>query len=242
MKIVDAIWEKRNLGVDTQEIYVEENDSLEDLSFAIHQLETPYNVVKIPAGRVDMLFYLQELGFKFIEGFVHLTHNLHNVELNSIQKRLNDAVSYERMNQNDIEQLYEEIKKGMFYTDRIVLDKNFKKEQAQNRYINWISDELKCGTEIYKLVYNNENIGFFTFKKIKDNVYNPFLAGLYKKFQSTGLGAVFCYKAIMEAKKRNANLVQTSVSLNNANTVRVHISLGYAVDSIFYVLIKHSVK
>lgn len=239
MKIINAAWEKRNLGVTTQEIQVEQNDSLEDFKSAILSLDSQYNVVKIPAGKVEMMFYLQEQGFKFIEGFVHLTHSLHDIDLNPIQKRLDDTVSYEIMNQNDVAQLFSEIKNGLFYTDRIFLDSYFKNEQAQQRYINWISDELERGTELYKLVYKNESIGFFTFKQIADGIYYPFLAGVYKKWQSTGLGAVFCYKPIVEAKRRNAKQISTYVSTNNANTLRVHSSLGFATESISYVFVRH---
>ena len=239
MQIINATWEKRNLGVTTQEIQVEQNDSLEDLKSAISSLDSQYNVIKIPAGKVKMMFYLQEQNFNFIEGFVHLTHTLHDIKMNPIQQRLDKTVSYEIMNHADIEHLFDEIKNGLFYSDRIFLDSCFKKEQAQQRYINWISDELERDTELYKLVYKNESIGFFTFKQIEDGIYYPFLAGVYKKYQPTGLGAVFCYKPIVEAKKRNARQISTYVSTNNANTLRVHSSLGFAIESISYVFVRH---
>lgn len=240
MKIIDATWEKRNLGVTTLEIRVEQNDCLDDLSSSLDKFNSQYNVVKIPAGKADMMFFLQENGFKFIEGVVHLTHSLHDIDLNPVQKRLDSAVSYKLMNQTDIEQLYNEIKNGLFYTDRIFLDSYFTKEQAQNRYVNWISDELTRGTELYKLIYKNENIGFFTFKQIDNGVYYPFLAGVYKKYQTSGLGAIFCYKPIIEARKRNAKLISTYVSTNNSNTLRLHSMFGFATKSISYVFIRHT--
>ena len=240
MKVIDAVWEKRNLGVITQEVTVTQDDSLIDLKKAIENLDSQYNVVKLPAGKVDMMFYLQEQGFKFIEGFIHVTHDLKTVEMNPIQKRIDDAVTYELMSENDINYLFKEIRDGLFYTDRIYLDSYFSNEQAANRYVNWIKDELERGTELYKLIFKNETFGFFTFKEIDKNIYYPFLAGVYKEFQSTSLGSVFCYKPIVEAIKRKGKMISTYVSTNNLNTLRVHSSLGFSFNEISYVFVRHN--
>ncbi|MCH4154354.1 MAG: hypothetical protein LKF32_06905 [Mageeibacillus sp.] len=53
MRIVDAVWEKRNLGVDTVEIALDEDDDV-NVFEEINTLKQPYQVLKIPNGRIDI--------------------------------------------------------------------------------------------------------------------------------------------------------------------------------------------
>lgn len=239
MKVIDAFWEKRNLEVDTIEVSIEVNDSKEEVREALSQIKAEYIVIKVPSTRADLMFLLNSMGYTFIEGSIHLTHNLKRMELLGIQKRLVDQVSYEEMNGEDIQQLYSEIRKGIFTTDRIYLDQHFTKEQAYNRYINWINDEIVKGTEVYKLQYKGEAFGFFTFKDIGNDVFYPFLAGVYMDYRNTGLGIAFNYKPLCEAVNRKGKLISTYISTNNINAIRMHSIMGYQFDEVSYVCIKH---
>ena len=240
MRVIDAFWEKRNLGVETVEINIDINDKIEDIKKAIEEVKAEYVVVKVPAGYIDAMFLLNDMGYKNMETIIHATHNLKNIELEGIQKRINDSVSYEPMNDDDIEELFQEIKKGLFTTDRIYLDPYFTKEQASNRYIGWIKDELSRGTEAFKLIYKDKSIGFFMFKETEKDVYYPFLAGVYEDYRSTGLGFTFNYKPICEAIKRNGKMISTFISSNNNNTVRMHSIFGFQFNKMDYVYIKHN--
>lgn len=70
------------------------------------------------------------------------------------------------MDTNDLDVLLNEIRDGMFRTDRVCLDPHFSPVQAANRYEGWISDELDRGSQTYKLTYKDSSIGFFTFKDL----------------------------------------------------------------------------
>lgn len=242
MKIVDAVWEKRNLGVETAEIVIEQNDSLEAVKNILNTMQAEYMVLKIPAGRTEVMFAAEEEKFHFVEGIIHVTHNLKNITLSAIQRRIDTAVSYEKMTEKDLKELYTEIKKDLFDTDRISIDPAFTKGQAANRYIGWISDELARNCDIYKLVYKNETVGFFTFKETEQGVFYPFLAGMYKKYQTSPLGAVYNYKPILEAQKRQGRMISTYVSTNNHNALRAHVMYGFQFCEISYVYIKHNKK
>ena len=56
MKIIDAYWEKRNLGVSTKEVLVEEQDSAIDIKKALSAIEhdAEYLVFKVPIARFDI--------------------------------------------------------------------------------------------------------------------------------------------------------------------------------------------
>jgi len=159
-----------------------------------------------------------------------------------LQERLNKVVSYAEMEDTDLRDLYNEIKGGMFGTDRILLDPYFNSEMAAVRYINWISDELKKGTQAYKIIYKKDSIGFFTFKESSKGVYYPFLAGLYKSYSASGLGFTTLRKPIDEAIKREGNLISTFASTNNLPVVRAHTQQGFSIKQIHYVFVKHNIK
>ena len=229
MKVIDAFWEKRNLGVDTVEFDLEVQDPAALVAQKIKENEKVYNVVKIPAGRSDLHFLMQELGYVYVETAFHLIHDLKAIPLSPLQKRMTDCVSYQKMNEDDVAQLYAEIKKGMFTTDRIALHPSFGVEIANQRYINWIGDELSRGCELFKLIYKEKAIGFFTFKKLSDDVYYPFLAGMYESHIRSGLGVNIVIKPVEEAVKRGAKFSDTYVVTNNLSSLTANLDYGYKI-------------
>ena len=239
MKIIDAVWEKRNLGVTCTEFNTEPKDTPDILRIELANSEQEYNVLKIPAGRTELLVAAQSLGYLFIEVSVNVTHDLRKFDLTSIQKRLIESVSYSLMDNGDINQLYKEISKGIFNTDRIYNDSHFTKEQATNRYIGWISDELNRGSEAYKLEYGNNTVGFFTFKETDKSVYYPFLAGIYSEYSKSGLGINTISKPIAEATERNGKMITSYISTNNQKTLNLHKMMNFVFNDYTYVFIKH---
>lgn len=241
MDIINAFWEKRNLGIDCNEIKIEKSDTIDYIKNELPKNESQYTVVKVPSARCDLNFLLQELGYMYIESSIHLTHDLKNISLSPIQQRILNTIGYEKMNESDIDKLFYEIRKGIFTTDRIYIDPYFTHEQAANRYVNWISDEIKNGTNVYKLIHKDAAIGFFTFKDIGNNVCYPFLAGMYKDYLNSGLGLSTIEKPLKEAIKRNYKKYSTLISSNNVNTFSAHMTFGFVFKSIDNVYIKHKI-
>ncbi len=240
MKIIDAFWEKRNLGVSCSEVEIENGDLVELVKKELSTIDTQYTVLKVPSGRTDIILEITRGGYFFIEASLHLIHKLGDCHLNGIQERLAQKVDYQLMNEADIRVLFSEIASGMFNTDRISLDPYFSSEQSAKRYIGWISDELDKGTSVFKLIYKNETVGFFTFKDIGEGVYYPFLAGIYSNYAKAGIGFTTIYKPIFEALKKKGKMISTYVSTNNLNAMRMHEAIGFFCDKINYVFIKHS--
>lgn len=242
MKVTNAVWEERNLGVSCYEINVEKDDLVTDLEKAVQAYKADYVVVKVPTGMVTHLFCLQKKGFLFMETMALCHYNLReDLCLNSIQERMISNMKYEKMNNNDLDELYDELRKGMFDTDRISLDPHFSQEQANQRYIGWVKDELERGADIYKIVNNkNQAIGFFAYKDVNKNIAFPFLGGLYKSANILGLGFSIHYYALEEGRKRGRKKSMASYSSNNRISSALHMSLGYILEEQFYVFVKHS--
>lgn len=239
MKITDAFWEKRNLGVDTVEFTIEEGDTEEAIVTALRQNEKGYNVVKLPASMAGLSFTLHGLGYAYVECVCHLVHDLKNVSYTPMQKRLTESVAYELMDEGDYAELFSEIRKGMFRTDRVALDPAFGVRAANERYVNWIKDEAARGTDVYKMLYKGGAIGFFAFKQTEPDVYFPFLVGLYEKYSRSGLGINVTAKSLEEALRRNAKRLSTYISMNNKAPLCQALSMGYTINGISSVLVKH---
>jgi hypothetical protein len=239
MKVVDAFWEKRNLGVTCTELTLDERDGVEEVAATLDGLKTAYQVVKVPAGRYDMMVAVEKLGFSFIEGSLNVVHHLNQVEPVGILKRLNDAVTYGEMNQSDMDKLYVEIKNGLFVTDRIYMDTFFTPLQAAQRYVFWLGDEINKGAQLYKACYKDKSVGFFVFKETTAQSCYPFLTGLYSAATTPGLGGIVIKKIIAEAIRRKLRTIDTYVSSNNVAVIKVLISEGFSIFNINYVYIKH---
>ncbi len=237
MKIIDAFWEKRNLGVTTAEVIIETDDDADNVLKNIDEIDKQYIVCKVSSLRPDISFLLQANGFMFIEDQIELEHDLREVKRNSILQRLYDSLPYEAMGRNELDYLYNEIRKGMFSTDRISLDPFFDKSKAAERYINWIEDMVGKGAISYLMTYKDEPAGFVIINKIDDDTYRSVLGGGYEKFRKTGLGVVL--KEMEMVRNLGGKRVLTSVSSNNSNQLKVLIRNGYIPTKVEYVLIKH---
>jgi len=240
MKIIDAFWEQRNLGISCTEVTADEGDTVIGIVEALASLTAAYQVIKLPVARYDLMKEVEKAGFSFIEGSMNVVHHLKNIELTGIQKRLNNAISYEEMDQEDISRLYAELQKGVFITDRIYLDTFFSKEQAAQRYAYWLEDEVSRGAQLYKVIYNTQTIGFFIFKETCSGGCYPFLSGLYESAKTPGAGKVLLHKIIEEATGRCLKFISSYISTNNLPVVKVHISEGFTISNISYVYIKHT--
>ena len=243
MKIIDAYWEKRNIGVDCIEITLDKSDTISQLIEVQELLKTTdYIVVKVPVARLDFNEFLINHGFTFVEGSINFQLKVKDAILNPLHQRLNAEISYSEMDDTDLIQLYAEIEQGLFKSDRISLDNNFSAMQASSRYIYWIKDELEKTSQAYKISYKGVIIGFFTFKARTIDSYYPFLAGLYSNFAKSGLGFTTLRKPIEEVIHRNGKSISTFVSTNNPFVVRSHIEQGFTIVETQYVFIKHNNK
>jgi len=239
MKIVDADWERRNLGVTCTEVTVDEHDTLESVTEVLSALGSNYQVVKVPVGYYDLMTTVQGAGFSFIEGSINVVHHLKGPEPVGIMKRLNDSIAYVEMDKADVERLYAEIDKGIFTTDRIYLDKAFNSAQAAQRYVYWLQDEVARGGQLFKLVCKGDAVGFFVFKETSGGGCYPFLSGLYAAQATPGLGNVLLHKIVMEAERRGLKYISSYISTNNLSMVKVHITEGFVFNAIHYVYVKH---
>jgi hypothetical protein len=240
MKVLNAHWEKRNLGILCNEILIEDKDEIDEIKDKLGEFETEYTVVKVPTNKVEFLFFLQKEGYFFIELITHCFNKSELPVLTNVQQRLIDSMRCELMDFQDFEYLFSQIKNNLFIEDRISVDKRFTNEQSNNRYLGWLNDELENGVMFYKLIYKDNFIGFFTLQDKGNNIYFASLGGIFSDYQKFGFGFCMNYFEIIEGKKMNAKKIMTSYSSNNRAVSALHLSMGYHLDEQYYVFVKHS--
>ncbi|MCR4863256.1 MAG: hypothetical protein K5884_11735 [Ruminococcus sp.] len=237
MKIIDAVWEERNLGVTSAEIIIEKDDTPEYVSEQLAGISSGYSVVKVPSGMSHLLKTVQENGYVFIEDMIHVEHNLREVEMSRVLKRLYESTSYRSMTDADFEQLRTEIEKGMFDNDRISNDSYFPSGTSAKRYLNWTNDLRARGALFYVITYGSENVGFVVLDKKDEKTYYSVLGGGYEKFRRSGTGII--QKEPEITRKLGGKRLVTSVSSNNVGQLKALIMNGYRPYAIDHVLVKH---
>ena len=237
MRIVNAVWEKKNLGVNAYELSIETGDNIDEVKQQIENIDGDYIVIKVPSDLSEFNSIVQELGFLYIEDLIHVEHDLKEVERNRIIQRLYDETTYREMNDEDFEQLITEIKDGMFDSDRISNDPHFGKEKAANRYINWSKDLRNKGARFYAIRYREDSTGFVVLDTKDQITYSSILGGGYQKYRKSGIGIIQKEQEITKAL--GGKRVVTTVSSNNVGQFKALIMNGYKPYSIEHVFVKH---
>ena len=237
MRIVNAVWEKKNLGVNAYELSIETGDNIDEVKQQIENIDGDYIVIKVPSDLSEFNSIVQELGFLYIEDLIHVEHDLKEVERNRIIQRLYDETTYREMTDEDFEQLITEIKDGMFDSDRISNDPHFGKEKAANRYINWSKDLRNKGARFYAIRYRDDNTGFVVLDTKDQITYSSILGGGYQKYRKSGIGIIQKEQEITKAL--GGKRVVTTVSSNNVGQFKALIMNGYKPYAIEHVFVKH---
>ncbi|MFT5337238.1 MAG: hypothetical protein ACI9YL_001240 [Luteibaculaceae bacterium] len=239
MKIVDATWEKRNLGVDCKEIFFEKGDNNIHFIEQLKGISAEYTVVKIPVSNIELSYFLQENGFKFMEAITQCYHKAELPVLPKIYNRFIDNVTCDIMVKEDVEDLFQRIRNNLFVDDRVSLDPEFTIQQANNRYVGWVNDELEKGSVLYKIIYKDKPIGFFNMRDKGNGNFFASIGGIYPEFQNGGFGVCMNYHQIQKAMKLGAKRIYTAFSSNNIGSYAIHLLMSYQMEEQNYVFVRH---
>ncbi len=237
MKIIDAVWEKRNLGVDCHEVIFEREDSLSDLA-KLDSLQSNYQVIKIPLDRSDLIFEVQKNNFTFVETLFSSTHDLTLPTLSPPLNRLCNVIDCREVDKFALNNIQKKILSGIFKTDRIALDPHFGIEKSAQRYLGWLSDEVNFGSLVYELTYNNRPVGFFVMKH-EEGVFFARIGGVYSYPNVLGLGVVLNHCEIVIAKNLGGHVLHGAFSSNNPSVFNINNILGYKSKAEFNVFVRH---
>ena len=242
MKVIDCLWEQKNIGKRTVEILVENTDRYD--RNLIEQLSRgfEYVVVKVPMNRPEFNIGLCDMSFTCIESQMNMGIEVKEFDFSKVS-HLYDDTAFEIVDcQKDFLSVTSHIQTGMFSTDRIAIDPEFGDAIGCRRYINWMTTEYKNKkSQLIKVIYKNEHVGFMLIKTEAETMH-LLLNGLYRDYQGKGLGILTPASPMMYTKKASLPIVkeETSISSNNIPVVKLYNRLGFQILRQTYVFIKHN--
>lgn len=239
LEIIDAVWEKRNLGCDTVEIRYETQDKSLQIE-KLQELKQPYQVIKIPTGKNGLFLQAQEIGFQVMECQVTFKRILKDFEIPKKYQRFVKDVSYHIASDEEAENTLQCVKTGnIFTTDRIALDPNFSTEIAGYRYANWIQDLLKKGYTLYMKTFKGEVFGWSINNSSISKKVDMVLGSNFQERTWNGMGIAGIYLNTHIAQVNGGIVAYTTISTNNLRNIRLHMEYGYMIERMEYVLIRH---
>ena len=82
MEKIAQPWEKKNLGVNSVEFRFDGTEKIEEIgNDVLAETEFDYQLCRVPVGRMDIMYLLQENGFRFAETSFELSAGLKNLTL-----------------------------------------------------------------------------------------------------------------------------------------------------------------
>ncbi len=240
MRVIDAVWEKRNLGVEVQEIVCDGTETANELQEQLSEIRMPYSVLKIPSGSTELLMASQSVGYCFVETAVSLDGKVSTMELPRLYQRFEPLIEVRRAEGEALDKILQEMEAGdIFETDRIARDPHFSKQIAGRRYANWTRDELDRGAEAVISYYKEQPVAFGINLRSEGTVYDAFLGGVFTESANKGLGFLALYANMESIRQQGGTRIVTRVSSNNLPILRLHMQYGYGITDMNYILIKH---
>lgn len=238
MHLINAHWEKRNLGLSVAEVSFEKGETIRQIDSSLFK-EYDYIVAKVPSGEISLLHDLEKIGFRFLESQFDLSIHLKDQlpTLKSAEFLMKQITTSPIDTPEKISALVEHITPDLFEVDRISIDPEVGKDIGAQRYKNWVLDEFNRGNIFsYQLELGATPIGFFILKKQNPTTLFAMLAGLFSPFKNKGLGLSIVQKPIDWAKENNYSSIVTRNSSNNSESFKIHLACGYKLNSIYYLL------
>jgi ribosomal protein S18 acetylase RimI-like enzyme len=241
MKIINAFWERKNLGINAYEVEFENGDEIETFVARINDLaDAEYIVAKLPIGNLGINKIFTDIGFMFAECIIKIGINVNDYIIPAKLKKINLDISYTLADYESVNFICGRIEENIFNTDRVALDSAFGLKLANKRYSNWIKDEFNNNSSsIYTLKFKRNNIGFFGLKKKSEHGIEIFLAGIFNEFKEFGLGFGMISKSIEAAQNLGFNYIYTHISSNNFEVLRLYMQLGFSPLGIKNIFIKN---
>ncbi|MCP3031628.1 GNAT family N-acetyltransferase [Halobacillus sp. A1] len=204
-------WDKRNFQMDTFEVM-----SLEEEALAQTENIEGHFTIKVDPSKSSKI--LLDHGFYYVDTLIEPVCEEGKL---TVFEKDGTGISLDYDRERILEIAEESFENGRFHRDFNIPD-----EQADLRYMNWVSD-LMDKNQIYALFYEGNLIGFYGFEK-----ENVLLLGMKKEYRSKGLAKPL---TSMGCKKQWEDLdlqqLKTSISAANAPSLNLFYSLGFRLRS-----------
>lgn len=225
MQIINAFWEKENLGLEVSEIFILKGEDISNLT--TKNLPSTLCYIKISAFDHKLVTDIANFGYSYCETQFTFSKSLAIFKKESrITSMVNSFDSILVKNSEQLSILLTEVRKGIFKTDRIALDPQFGIQTANFRYGNWITNIYSNNLAqifLLKIRETGQYAGFFM-NQIISKEMNILLGGIFEDFADRGIGQVFVYHALNQGLLCGAKVCKVKVSSNNPAMINLYLS------------------
>lgn len=243
MKIIEAIWEERNLGKRCKEVHIEKDDDLIMTLRHLADIDEEFVILFLPIERSEYLLQLPQYGYFYIESNFDLVKR--HSEENSIPilySKILKKVHCRQLRDEEIDCFLYRLKTEFYFEkDKISIDYHFSKQVSANRNYWRLMDYYAeaMNLQIYDVMYEDKSIGYFILNIIEPRHIEVYLSGLYPECRSTNLGTCIMGEETRQSFQLGAELITLGVSLNNVASLNTYLSLGYEVKKVTNIFVKH---
>lgn len=222
MKIIDACWEERNLGMKVCEVVFAPGDELDPNVMTELEKLYDYIIAKIPGDSITLMHNLEEMGFRYLENqqvIYFLANQLQSISSGWIE-RFNKIECEQVTDKVRLDIICEHIRKGLYLRGRISSDPELEKGISDLRIINWLHDLfLNGGVTIWELRNGIDLVGYFALEQTGPRALNIVQAGIFREFQFKGFSFSILYNVLKIAELGNYSGIFSSISTGNFNTL-----------------------
>ena len=242
MKIVEAVWEQRNLSENAFEVTLTPNDTIAAFQEAEKDMlkkGATYIVVKTPVGIPEFIFGLPKIGYIMVETAFHMVLKKQDYTIPPYLARLDRNISVAHVTDPaHVERILSEIKEGIIITDRISLDPAFTDEQAANRFVNWSRDLLKTN-RLLEMSISGKPFGFGMYQGIDAKTAYLNFSGVFHTYKDKGLGLLMLKKFYEVVWSEGFEIMKWTIVSNNPRVLRANLAFGVDIESMNYTFISH---
>lgn len=244
MKVCNASWEQRNIGMPAWEVELEAEDGCDSAAIVerLHDsaFAGSYVCVKMPVGDMRLVHALEDDGFRFVETQLGIAAELTSWQVPALLVRYVSCLRCETV--QDDEQSWAEvidrITDEMFVTDRMYLDPKMPCGTSACRYRNWMRDMMSDPEKtllVWRKAKTDEFVGFDVMSSMAPTA-RAVLGGVFTRQTLMGLIHVCCF--LRQLRAGGAQRYETSISSNNLPMLRCYAQLGAVVQGATYVFRK----
>ena len=241
MKIVDAVWEERNLGKKCKEIYIEKGDDAQSVLKNLSNISEELQLLFLPIERSEYLLLLPKYGFHYIESNFDLIKRC-SMDISPLHEKILNKVCSRQLKESEIEHFLCRLRTDFFFEkDKISIDYHFSQQASANRNYWRLIDYLEenIDIQIYDVLYERKSIGYFILKILDKENIEVYLSGLYPDCRETNLGICIMGEETRKVFQLGAKFITLGVSLNNITSLKVYLSLGYEIKKVTNIFVKH---
>ena len=222
MKVTDAKWELKNLGLRVCELEFAADEVIPAGGVIPGTEAFDYIVAKVPAGNTRAAHRLEEIGYRYLENQLELMIDVDQSGERGDKLRLRfKAYSCRRVSSDkELGIIIKNTADGLFDKDRFSVDPLIDPGLPSKRIANWT--ETICmdrGSMVYAIYAGEHMAGYFILTAINASHAYVNMAGIFRKYQGRGLSFLLIDNILARAGEEGFTAVKAAVSVNNIRTI-----------------------